>query len=84
MFRDIGLDGIILNYPVGCRDQCVGPMKVREIVGKDLGIPCVLLDFDHVETRLYSADVIASRVEPFAEMLKEIKAANPQQLRALG
>jgi len=75
MFRDIGLDGIILNYPVGCRDQCVGPMKVREIVGKDLGIPCVLLDFDHVETRLYSADVIASRVEPFAEMLKEIKAA---------
>jgi benzoyl-CoA reductase/2-hydroxyglutaryl-CoA dehydratase subunit BcrC/BadD/HgdB len=73
MFRDLNLDGLVLNYPVGCRDQCVGPMKVQEIVRKELGIPSLLIDFDHVETRLYSADVIASRVEPFAEMLKEIK-----------
>ena len=75
MFRDLDLDGLILNYPVGCRDQCVGPMKVQEIVRKELGIPSLVIDFDHVETRLYTADVIASRVEPFAEMLKEIKMA---------
>ncbi len=75
LFRDLDLDGLILNYPVGCRDQCVGPMKVQEIVRKELGIPCLLIDFDHVETRLWTAEVIASRVEPFAEMLKEIKTA---------
>ncbi len=77
LFKDLDLDGLILNYPVGCRDQCVGPMKVQEIVRKELGIPSLLIDFDHVETRLYTADVIGSRVEPFAEMLKEIKMAKP-------
>ena len=79
IFKDIsqmgGLDGLILNYPIGCRDQCVGPMKVQDMINKELGIPCLLLDFDHVETRTYSADVIASRVEPFAEMLKQKKMA---------
>lgn len=74
-FRDLDIDGVIYNYPVGCRDQCISPMKVREILTKELGIPVLLLEFDHVETRLYSAEVIMNRVEPFAEMLKEKKIA---------
>jgi benzoyl-CoA reductase/2-hydroxyglutaryl-CoA dehydratase subunit BcrC/BadD/HgdB len=80
LFRDLGLDGLILNYPVGCRDQCVGPMKVQEIVRKELGIPSLVIDFDHTDARVYTADVIASRVEPFAEMLKEIKMSKPTSL----
>ncbi|HEX2966621.1 MAG TPA: 2-hydroxyacyl-CoA dehydratase family protein [Syntrophorhabdaceae bacterium] len=75
LFKDLGVDGLILNYPVGCRDQCVGPMKVQEIVRKEMGIPSLVIEFDHTESRVYTADVIGSRVEPFAEMLKEIKAA---------
>jgi benzoyl-CoA reductase/2-hydroxyglutaryl-CoA dehydratase subunit BcrC/BadD/HgdB len=74
-FRDLNIDGVIYNYPVGCRDQCISPVKVREILTKELGIPVLLLEFDHVETRLYSAEVIMNRVEPFAEMLKEKKIA---------
>jgi benzoyl-CoA reductase/2-hydroxyglutaryl-CoA dehydratase subunit BcrC/BadD/HgdB len=75
LFKDLNLDGVIINYPIGCRDQCISPMKVRALVTKELGIPALLLEFDHVETRVYSADMIMTRVEPFAEMLKEIKAA---------
>jgi benzoyl-CoA reductase/2-hydroxyglutaryl-CoA dehydratase subunit BcrC/BadD/HgdB len=74
-FKDLNIDGLIYNYPVGCRDQCIAPMKVRETLTRELGIPVLLLEFDHVETRLYSVEVIMSRVEPFAEMLKEVKAA---------
>jgi benzoyl-CoA reductase/2-hydroxyglutaryl-CoA dehydratase subunit BcrC/BadD/HgdB len=74
-FKDLNIDGLIYNYPVGCRDQCIAPVKVREVITSELGIPVLLLEFDHVETRLYSAEAIMNRVEPFAEMLKEIKAA---------
>jgi benzoyl-CoA reductase/2-hydroxyglutaryl-CoA dehydratase subunit BcrC/BadD/HgdB len=73
-FKDLDIDGVIYNYPVGCRDQCISPVKVRDIITRDLGIPVLLLEFDHVDTRLYSADVVLKRVEPFAEMLKDIKA----------
>jgi benzoyl-CoA reductase/2-hydroxyglutaryl-CoA dehydratase subunit BcrC/BadD/HgdB len=78
-FKDLNIDGVIYNYPVGCRDQCISPVKVRDIITKELGIPVLLLEFDHVETRLYSAEVVLNRVEPFAEMLKEMKAAKAKQ-----
>jgi benzoyl-CoA reductase/2-hydroxyglutaryl-CoA dehydratase subunit BcrC/BadD/HgdB len=78
-FKDLDIDGVIYNYPVGCRDQCISPVKVRDIITKELGIPVLLLEFDHVETRLYSAEAILNRVEPFAEMLKEMKAAKAKQ-----
>jgi benzoyl-CoA reductase/2-hydroxyglutaryl-CoA dehydratase subunit BcrC/BadD/HgdB len=78
-FKDLNIDGVIYNYPVGCRDQCISPVKVRDILTKELGIPVLLLEFDHVETRLYSAESIMSRVEPFAEMLKRNKAAKAEK-----
>jgi benzoyl-CoA reductase/2-hydroxyglutaryl-CoA dehydratase subunit BcrC/BadD/HgdB len=78
-FKDLNLDGVIYNYPVGCRDQCISPVKVRDVLTKELGIPVLLLEFDHVETRLYSLEAIMSRVEPFAEMLKQRKAAKEGQ-----
>ncbi len=80
LFRDLNLDGLILDYPIGCRDQCISPLKVKDMVEKELKIPVLLLPFDHVETRNYSAEVIMSRVEPFSEILKKIKvtkSSNP-------
>jgi benzoyl-CoA reductase/2-hydroxyglutaryl-CoA dehydratase subunit BcrC/BadD/HgdB len=75
LFRDLNLDGVILNYPIGCRDQCISPNKVAELIERELKIPVLQLPFDHVETRNYSAEMIMSRVEPFSEMLKEMKAS---------
>jgi benzoyl-CoA reductase/2-hydroxyglutaryl-CoA dehydratase subunit BcrC/BadD/HgdB len=75
LFKDLNLDGVILNYPIGCRDQCISPVKVKEVLMKELGIPVLLIEFDSIETRLFTVDAIMSRVEPFAEMLKEVKAA---------
>ncbi len=80
-FKDLNIDGVIYNYPVGCRDQCISPVKVRDILTKELGIPVLLLEFDHVETRLYSVESIMSRVEPFAEMLKQKKAVRSQKVQ---
>ncbi len=75
LFKDLDIDGLILDYPVGCRDQCISPVKVKDVLVKELGIPVLLIEFDAVETRLFTVEAIMSRVEPFAEMLKEVKAA---------
>jgi benzoyl-CoA reductase/2-hydroxyglutaryl-CoA dehydratase subunit BcrC/BadD/HgdB len=79
LFRDLNLDGVILNYPIGCRDQCISPFKVKQLLTKELGIPVLAVEFDHVETRVFSADFVMSRIEPFAEMLKEVKAAKSRK-----
>ena len=69
------LDGAILNYPIGCRDLCTSPMKTQDVITKELGIPILLLETDHIDNRSYSAEAMRSRVEAFAEMLKVAKAA---------
>ena len=75
MCKESGFDGVILNYPIGCRDLCIAPLKARELITKELGIPVLLLECDHVDTRNYSAEAMRGRVEAFAEMLKAAKAA---------
>jgi benzoyl-CoA reductase/2-hydroxyglutaryl-CoA dehydratase subunit BcrC/BadD/HgdB len=73
--KEAGLDGVILNYPIGCRDLCIAPIKGKELITKELGIPVLLLETDHVDTRSYNAEAMRSRVEAFAEILKAAKAA---------
>jgi benzoyl-CoA reductase/2-hydroxyglutaryl-CoA dehydratase subunit BcrC/BadD/HgdB len=73
--KEWAVDGAILNYPVGCRDLCISPVKSQEVIMKELGIPVLLLECDHIDTRNYSAEAMRGRVEAFAEMLKAAKAA---------
>ena len=73
--KEWGVDGAILNYPIGCRDLCIAPVKSRDIIMKELGVPVLLLECDHIDTRDYSAEAMRNRVEAFAEMLKAAKAA---------
>jgi benzoyl-CoA reductase/2-hydroxyglutaryl-CoA dehydratase subunit BcrC/BadD/HgdB len=69
------VDGAILNFPIGCRDLCIAPVKSRDSIMKELGIPVLLLESDHIDVRDYSAEAMRSRVEAFAEMLIAAKAA---------
>jgi benzoyl-CoA reductase/2-hydroxyglutaryl-CoA dehydratase subunit BcrC/BadD/HgdB len=73
--KEWDLDGAILNFPIGCRELCVAPHKAKQLITKELGIPVLLLESDHVDTRHYSAESMKSRVEAFAEVLKAAKAA---------
>jgi benzoyl-CoA reductase/2-hydroxyglutaryl-CoA dehydratase subunit BcrC/BadD/HgdB len=73
--KESDLDGVILNYPIGCRDLCIAPLKAKEIITKELGVPVFLLEADHTDNRNYSAEAMRNRVEAFAEILKNAKAA---------
>jgi benzoyl-CoA reductase/2-hydroxyglutaryl-CoA dehydratase subunit BcrC/BadD/HgdB len=73
--KEWAVEGAILNFPVGCRDLCIAPVKSRDTIMKELGIPVLLLESDHIDNRYYSAESMRNRVEAFAEMLKAAKAA---------
>lgn len=68
--REFQLDGLIMQYHVPCHMYDIFPLKLKDMVQKELGIPVLLLEGDWFETRDYSAEGYRTRLESFAEMVK--------------
>jgi benzoyl-CoA reductase/2-hydroxyglutaryl-CoA dehydratase subunit BcrC/BadD/HgdB len=68
--RDWKLDGAVLNYQIGCRDMCMGTLKMRELIMKELGIPVLLLESDNSDPRNSISEAARNRIAAFAEILK--------------
>lgn len=71
--QEWNVDGLILNPLVKCRFHCAPAIKVKQTLEKELGIPALLFEYDAIDTRDYTPEYVRSRVEPFAEILKERK-----------
>ena len=67
------VDGLVIAALVKCRSQAIHPRKAKDIIEKELGIPVLALEFDNLDSREYTAEYLRSRVEPFAEMIKNNK-----------
>jgi benzoyl-CoA reductase/2-hydroxyglutaryl-CoA dehydratase subunit BcrC/BadD/HgdB len=71
--REWNVDGLIIAALVKCRVQDIFPRKAKEVIEKELGIPVLAIEFDNIDSREYTAEYFRTRVEPFAEMLKDRK-----------
>jgi benzoyl-CoA reductase/2-hydroxyglutaryl-CoA dehydratase subunit BcrC/BadD/HgdB len=70
--KEWDLDGAIIDYPIGCRDLSIATFKTQELITKEVGIPVLVLESDHVDIRNYSPEAMRTRVEAFAETLKRL------------
>jgi benzoyl-CoA reductase/2-hydroxyglutaryl-CoA dehydratase subunit BcrC/BadD/HgdB len=71
--REWNVDGVIIAALSKCRFYSTFPRKAKEVIEKELGIPVLALEQDSVDSREYTAERFRTRVEPFAEMLKDRK-----------
>jgi len=69
------VDGIIFFRHYSCRQYSIFPIKAKEVIEKELGIPVLLLEGDYCDFRSYNAQQMRTRVETFAEIVKADKAA---------
>ena len=67
------VDGVIVAALSKCRIYNIFPRKVKEVIEKELGIPVLALEWDSIDSREYTAERFKTRVEPFAEMLRDRK-----------
>lgn len=69
--RNLELDGIIMSNTVSCRlfNPCSHLQK--ELLEKELNLPVLELESDCYDTRNYSTERLQSRIEAFAEIVKE-------------
>ena len=71
--REWNVDGLIVASVIKCRVANIYPRKAKEVIEKELGIKVLAVELDSADSREYTAERFRSRVEPFAEMLKDRK-----------
>lgn len=71
--KEYNVDGVILNSLSKCREYAIYPLKAKEVIERELGIPVIAPEHDPWDNREFTADIFRSRIEPFAEMLRERK-----------
>jgi benzoyl-CoA reductase subunit B len=72
--KDFNVDGVIWNYLFNCRPLSQPSHLLKQFVEKGTNIPVLSLEFDFVDSRFYSAAVLKTRVETFAQMLRARKS----------
>ncbi len=74
--RDYAIDGVILHRNKSCVPITLGQMDIKKELDKELGIPSVIIDADHMDERNFSPAQFQTRADAFLEMLREKKAIN--------
>jgi len=71
--RDYKIDGAILHSNKSCAPITLGQMDIKRALERELGVPSVVIDADHMDARNFSTAQFETRVDAFMEMLLEKK-----------
>ncbi len=69
MVDNYHLDGAILHSDRSCKPYSIGQMDQRDRLIRDYGVPALLLEADHNDSRAYAEEQAANRLAAFVEML---------------
>jgi benzoyl-CoA reductase/2-hydroxyglutaryl-CoA dehydratase subunit BcrC/BadD/HgdB len=71
--REYAIDGAILHRNKSCVPITLGQMDIMRALDRELGIPSVIIDADHMDQDNFSVAQFENRVDAFMEMLLEKK-----------
>ncbi|MBN2239484.1 MAG: 2-hydroxyacyl-CoA dehydratase [Dehalococcoidales bacterium] len=71
--RYSNVEGVILFRHYSCRQYSIFPIKAKEMIEEELGVPVLLLEGDYCDFRSYTTPQMRTRLETFAEMVKNNK-----------
>ena len=63
------IDGIIIHCNQTCKPQSLPQYEMSNIIKRELGIPCLIIESDPVDPRFFSEGQIVTRLEAFLECL---------------
>ncbi len=73
----MSLDGFVAQYLYNCRPVATISHIQKRYLEEKTGLPVLSLEIDNFDSRAYSADSMRTKVETFAEMLKDKKRGAP-------
>ncbi|MFX1578187.1 MAG: 2-hydroxyacyl-CoA dehydratase subunit D [Promethearchaeota archaeon] len=69
LIKDYDLDGFVMFSVRSCKRYSLGQLVSKEIVTERTGVPGVIIEGDMVDSRVYNAAQIETRVDALLEML---------------
>ena len=73
--REYKLDGAVFHSNKSCAPITLGQMDIKRALDRELGLPSVVIDADHMDARSFSAAQVQNRIDAFIEMVLQNKAA---------
>ncbi len=70
MIKEYDIDGVILHNNRSCKPYSLGQIDQRNRLTSELGIPTLLLEADHNDSRSFSQEQVANRLGAFMEMFE--------------
>lgn len=68
--REYHVDGVIMHRNKSCVPITLGQMDIKRALDKELGIPSIFIDADHMDARNFSVAQFQTRADAFMEMLQ--------------
>jgi len=69
--KEYHIDGAVLHRNKSCAPITLGQMDIKRALADNLGIPSVIIDADHMDSRNFSLAQFQTRVDAFMEMLHQ-------------
>ena len=63
------IDGVVIHSDRSCKSQSLMQYQLKNIIEKEIEIPCIVIDSDSVDPRFFSGEQIINRIEAFLEYL---------------
>jgi benzoyl-CoA reductase/2-hydroxyglutaryl-CoA dehydratase subunit BcrC/BadD/HgdB len=63
------IDGVLIHCDRSCKPQSLPQYQMKNMIEKQLGVNCLLIDSDSVDPRFFSEEQVVTRMEAFLECL---------------
>jgi bcr-type benzoyl-CoA reductase subunit B len=70
MVESYGANGVILHSDRSCKPYSIGQVDQRDRLGREAGVPALLLEADHNDPRTFSEEQARARLDAFLEILE--------------
>ncbi|MGQ9585224.1 MAG: 2-hydroxyacyl-CoA dehydratase subunit D [Anaerolineae bacterium] len=67
--REFQVDGFVMHLNRSCKPYSLPQLEIKRIVQAETGLPGLLFEADHTDSRLYAEEPIRTRVQAFLETL---------------
>ena len=69
MVADFSLNGVLMHSDRSCKPYSLGQIDQGRLLKNELGVPCLILEADHNDERIFSEEQVVTRLQAFSEML---------------
>jgi benzoyl-CoA reductase/2-hydroxyglutaryl-CoA dehydratase subunit BcrC/BadD/HgdB len=69
LVEKFSIDGVLIHCDRSCKPQSLPQYQMKNMIEKELGVHCLLIDSDSVDPRFFSEEQIVTRLEAFLECL---------------